>query len=157
MGVATSPKRLAEPARPTWRATTAYAKARNVAIMAMGKVANRDFLYRRDRAEAWMADLAALGIRGAKIDFFEQRDSTATATDDYEDTQARLQLRDFLSETAAKYHLMVEYHGAGDPLGRTPAVAEPRQRRGGVRAGAPRTEPPARPDDSPMCETSWGP
>ena len=102
---------------PDMAETTAYAKARNVAIMAWGKVANRDFLYRRDRADAWMAELARLGIRGAKIDFFDQRDSTATATDDYEDTQARLQLRDFLSETAAKYHLMVEYHGAAIPSG----------------------------------------
>lgn len=102
---------------PDMSATTAYAKARNVAIMAWGKVANRDFLYRHDRADAWMAELARLGIRGAKIDFFDQMDSTATATDDYEDTQQRLQLRDFLSETAAKYHLMVEYHGAAIPSG----------------------------------------
>jgi alpha-glucosidase len=102
---------------PDMAATTAYARARNVAIMAWGKVANRDFLYRHDRADAWMAELARLGIRGAKIDFFDQRDSTATATDDYEDTQARLQLRDFLSETAAKYQLMVEYHGAAIPSG----------------------------------------
>ena len=97
--------------------TTAYAKARDVAIMAWGKVANRDFLYRRDRAEAWMADLARLGIRGAKIDFFDQRDSTATATDDIEDTQERLRLRDFLTETAAKHRLMVEYHGSAIPSG----------------------------------------
>lgn len=97
--------------------TTAYAKARNVAIMAWGKVANRDFLYKRDRAEAWMAGLERLGIRGAKIDFFDQRDSVATATDDLEDTQARLQLRDFLTETAAKHRLMVEYHGSAIPSG----------------------------------------
>jgi alpha-glucosidase len=102
---------------PDMPATTAYAKAHNVAIMAWGKVANRDFLYERDRAESWMADLARVGIRGAKIDFFDQMDSTATATNDYEDTQARLQLRDFLSETAAKHHLMVEYHGAAIPSG----------------------------------------
>ena len=97
--------------------TTTYAAAHNVAIMAWGKVANRDFLYRRDSAEAWMSRLERLGIRGAKIDFFDQQDSTATATDDLEDTQARLQLRDFLTETAAKHHLMVEYHGAAIPSG----------------------------------------
>ena len=102
---------------PDIATTTAYAKARNVALMAWGKVANRDFLYKHDRADAWMADLTRLGIRGAKIDFFDQMDSTATATADYEDTQQRLQLRDFLSETAAKYHLMVEYHGAAIPSG----------------------------------------
>jgi alpha-glucosidase len=97
--------------------TTAYAKAHNVAIMAWGKVANRDFLYKRDRAEAWMADLERLGIHGAKMDFFDQQDSTGAATDDLEDTQARLALRDFLSENAAKHHLMVEYHGAAVPSG----------------------------------------
>jgi len=97
--------------------TTTYAAAHDVAIMAWGKVANRDFLYRRDSAEAWMSRLERLGIRGAKIDFFDQQDSTATATDDLEDTQARLQLRDFLTETAAKHHLMVEYHGAAIPSG----------------------------------------
>ena len=102
---------------PHMRETTAYANARNVAIMAWGKVANRDFLYRRDRAEAWMAELERLGVRGAKIDFFDQRDSTAAATDDIEDTQARLQLRDFLTETAAKHRLMVEYHGSAIPSG----------------------------------------
>ena len=64
-----------------------------------------------------MAELERLGIRGAKIDFFDQQDSTATATDDLEDTQARLQLRDFLTETAATHHLMVEYHGAAIPSG----------------------------------------
>jgi alpha-glucosidase len=97
--------------------TTAYAKAHNVAIMAWGKVANRDFLYKHDRAEAWMANLEQLGIRGAKIDFFDQQDSTGAATNDFEDTQQRLQLRDFLSETAAKHELMVEYHGAAVPSG----------------------------------------
>jgi alpha-glucosidase len=102
---------------PHMQETTAYAAAHGVAIMAWGKVANRDFLYRHDRAEAWMAELERLGIRGAKIDFFDQQDSTATATDDLEDTQARLQLRDFLTETAAKHHLMVEYHGAAIPSG----------------------------------------
>ena len=97
--------------------TTAYAAAHGVAIMAWGKVANRDFLYRRDSAEAWMSRLERLGIRGAKIDFFDQQDSTGAATDDLEDTQARLQLRDFLTETAATHHLMVEYHGAAIPSG----------------------------------------
>ncbi len=102
---------------PHMMETTAYAKARNVAIMAWGKVANRDFLYKHDRAEAWMAELERLGLRGAKIDFFDQLDSVATATDDLEDTQGRLALRDFLSETAAKHKLMVEYHGAAIPSG----------------------------------------
>ena len=94
-----------------------YGRARDVAIMAWGKVANRDFLGDREKAEAWMAKLEALGIRGAKIDFFDQQDDSGAKTDDLEDTQARLQVRDMLSETAARHHLMVEYHGCAIPSG----------------------------------------
>jgi alpha-glucosidase len=94
-----------------------YGKARDVALMAWGKIANRDFLFDPDKAEAWMAKLAALGVRGAKIDFFDQEDVSGAKTDDLEDTQARLRLRDRLSETAARHHLIVEYHGCAIPSG----------------------------------------
>jgi alpha-glucosidase len=96
---------------------TAYAKARNVAVMAWGKVANRDFLFDPQKAEAWMSRLESLGIRGAKIDFFDQAGDTAAKTDDLEDTQPRLRVRDMLSTTAARHHLMVEYHGCAIPSG----------------------------------------
>jgi len=102
---------------PNMAETTAYARSRDVAIMAWAKVANRDFLNTPERAEAWMAKVAKLGIRGAKIDFFDQRDDTAEKTDDLEDTQARLRVRDFLSEIAARHKLMVEYHGCAIPSG----------------------------------------
>jgi len=102
---------------PYMAEVTAYAKARNVAVMAWGKVANRDFLFDPEKAEAWMAKLEGLGIRGAKIDFFDQADTTGAKTDDLEDTQARLRVRDMLSETAARHHLMVEYHGCAIPSG----------------------------------------
>ncbi len=102
---------------PFMAEVTAYAKARNVALMAWGKVANRDFLFDPEKAEAWMAKLEGLGIRGAKIDFFDQADNTAAKTDDLEDTQARLRVRDMLSTTAARHHLMVEYHGCAIPSG----------------------------------------
>jgi alpha-glucosidase len=102
---------------PFMAEVVAYGKARDVAIMAWGKVANRDFLSDPVKAFAWMAKLAAMGIRGAKIDFFDQTDTTAAKTDDLEDTQARLQVRDMLSETAARHHLMVEYHGCAIPSG----------------------------------------
>ncbi len=102
---------------PYMAEVTAYGKARNVAVMAWGKVANRDFLFDPEKAEAWMAKLEGLGIRGAKIDFFDQADTTGAKTDDLEDTQARLRVRDMLSETAARHHLMVEYHGCAIPSG----------------------------------------
>jgi alpha-glucosidase len=102
---------------PFMAAVTAYGKARDVAVMAWGKVANRDFLFDPEKAEAWMAKLEGLGVRGAKIDFFDQADNTAAKTDDLEDTQPRLRTRDMLSVTAARHHLMVEYHGCAIPSG----------------------------------------
>ena len=102
---------------PHMKELTAYAKARNVHVMAWGKVANRDFLYKRDRAEQWLANVASLGLNGAKLDFFDQADSTGAATDDIEDTQARLKVRDFLSEIAIKHKLHMEYHGSAIPSG----------------------------------------
>jgi alpha-glucosidase len=102
---------------PYMAEVTSYAKARNVAVMAWGKIANRDFLFDPEKAEVWMAKLEGLGIRGAKLDFFDQADNTAAKTDDLEDTQARLRVRDMLSVTAARHHLMVEYHGCAIPSG----------------------------------------
>jgi len=64
-----------------------------------------------------MDKLEKLGVSGAKIDFFDQRDETGEKTDDLEDTQARLKVRDFLSQIAAKHHLVVEYHGCAVPSG----------------------------------------
>ena len=95
----------------------AYAKSKDVGIIAWGKVANKTFLNTPERAEAWMAHLAKLGISGAKVDFFDQRDNTAEKTDDLEDTQQRLIVRDFLSEIAGRHQLLVEFHGCAVPSG----------------------------------------
>jgi alpha-glucosidase len=102
---------------PNMAETAAYGRSKNVAIMAWGKVANRDFLNAPETIEPWMAKLQALGIRGAKVDFFDQRDTTAEKTDDLEDTQQRLRVRDLLSEIAARHELMVEFHGCAVPSG----------------------------------------
>jgi alpha-glucosidase len=102
---------------PDMAAIAAYGKTRNVGIVVWGKVANKTALNTPERAEAWMAELEKLGISGAKIDFFDQRDDSGEKTDDLEDTQARLHVRDFLSETAIRHHLVVEYHGCAIPSG----------------------------------------
>ena len=106
----------------TWPEVTAYAKARNVAIMAWGKVANRTSCSTPDRAEAWMAKLEKLGIRGAKIDFFDQRDTTAEKTDDLEDTQARLQ----------RARLALGDGGPAPPDGRVPRLRRSPRANGGA-------------------------
>jgi alpha-glucosidase len=102
---------------PDMAAVTAYAKAKNIGVVVWGKVANKTALNTPERAEAWMDKLEKLGVSGAKIDFFDQRDDTAEKTDDLEDTQARLKVRDFLSQIAAKHHLVVEFHGCAVPSG----------------------------------------
>jgi alpha-glucosidase len=102
---------------PDMAAITAYGKSKNVGIVVWGKVANKTALNTPERAEAWMAQLEKLGVSGAKIDFFDQRDDSGEKTDDLEDTQERLKVRDFLSETAIRHHLVVEYHGCAIPSG----------------------------------------
>jgi alpha-glucosidase len=95
----------------------AYGKSKEVGIIAWGKVANRTALNTPERIEDWMTKLATRGISGAKVDFFDQRDSTAEKTDDLEDTQQRLMVRDWLSDAAARHQLLVEFHGCAVPSG----------------------------------------
>jgi alpha-glucosidase len=102
---------------PDMAAITAYGRSKDVGVMVWGKVANKTTVNTPERAEAWMAELEKLGVSGAKIDFFDQRDGTVEKTDDLEDTQARLKVRDFLTEIAARHHLMVEFHGCAIPSG----------------------------------------
>jgi hypothetical protein len=54
-------------------------------------------------------------VSGAKIDFFDQRDETGEKTDDLEDTQARLKVRDFLSQIAASTTWWSSSTGAPSP------------------------------------------
>ena len=102
---------------PDMAAITAYGKSKGIGVVVWGKVANKSALNTPERAEAWMSKLVSLGVSGAKIDFFDQRDDTGEKTDDLEDTQARLKVRDFLSQIAARHHLVVEYHGCAIPSG----------------------------------------
>lgn len=97
--------------------TTAYGKTKGVGIIVWGKVANKTFLNTPERIEAWMANLEKLGISGAKVDFFDQQDTTHAATADLEDTQYRLGIRDALSTSAIKHKLLVEFHGCAVPSG----------------------------------------
>jgi alpha-glucosidase len=104
---------------PDMAEVTAYGKAKpkKVGVVVWGKVANKSMLNAPERIEPFMKKLADLGVRGAKIDFFDQRDVTAEKTDDLEDTQARLIVRDQLSESAARHRLLLEFHGAAVPSG----------------------------------------
>src|SRR5438045_9354980 len=65
---------------PDMAAITAYGKSKNIGVVVWGKVANKTALNTPERAEAWMDKLEKLGVSGAKIDFFDQRDDTAEKT-----------------------------------------------------------------------------
>ena len=109
---------------PDMAEVAAYGKAKQRRDHRLGQGRQPDFLNTPERAEAWMAKLEKLGIRGAKIDFFDQRDSTAEKTDDLEDTQQRLQrARLPLGDRRPSHHLLVEYPRLRDPFGRAAPLA----------------------------------
>jgi len=75
-------------------------------------------------------------VSGAKIDFFDQRDTTGEKTDDLEDTQQRLQVRDFLGETRRQAPPGGRVPRLRSAFGRAPPLAPPDERRGRLRARA---------------------
>jgi alpha-glucosidase len=102
---------------PDMTGTTAYGKTKGVGIIVWGKVANKTFLNTPERIEAWTAKLQGLGISGGKVDFFDQADTSVAKTDDLEDTQERLWIRDLLSTAAIRHKLLIEFHGCAVPSG----------------------------------------
>jgi len=72
----------------------------------------------RDKAEEALSRFAEMGLRGAKLDFFDHHPFVENRrTNDFEDTQASLQMRDYLMEIAADKHLLLEFHGCTLPTG----------------------------------------
>ena len=107
---------------PDMAEVVAYGGSKGVGLMVWGKVGT--VLHTPEKAEQWMAEVARIGAGGAKIDFFDQPDdperkldAAGRKTDDLEDTQARLKVRDFLAEIAARHRLVVEFHGCAVPSG----------------------------------------
>jgi alpha-glucosidase len=94
-------------------AAVQYATQKNVAFIVWGNAPSLDT---PAKAEAFLADVETKGLRGAKLDFFDRAPSNPV-TNDYEDTQIRIQVRDMLCQTAAKHHLLVEFHGSAIPSG----------------------------------------
>lgn len=92
-----------------------YAREKNVRIIGWGYTPD---LNSREKAEQILAGYAEMGLAGAKLDFFDHDPFTANKrTQDYEDTQASLQMRDYLMEIAAKHRLVLEFHGCTLPSG----------------------------------------
>lgn len=57
--------------------------------------------------EKFFADVAALGIKGVKIDFMPPEDQVEAGVDLYE----------WVAKTAEKYHFIINFHGAAKPSG----------------------------------------
>jgi alpha-glucosidase len=96
-------------------AATRYAREKNIRLIGWGYTPD---LNTREKAEEVLAQYAEMGLSGAKLDFFDHHPSTGNKrTQDFEDTQASLKMRDYLMAIAAKRHLVLEFHGCTLPSG----------------------------------------
>jgi alpha-glucosidase len=94
---------------------TRYAHERNIRIIGWGYTPR---LNTREKAEEVLSRYAEMGLSGAKLDFFDHHPFTGERkTNDFEDTQASLKMRDYLMEIAAEKHLVLEFHGCSVPSG----------------------------------------
>ena len=71
------------------------------------------------KANSTFSRFNTLGVKGAKVDFFDRNylTGTGTVTDDYEDTQASLQQRDAIAISARDRQILLVYHGCAIPSG----------------------------------------
>ena len=81
----------------------------------------RDRLFDSEKRKAEFARIAALGIAGVKVDFWQS------------DKQNLIQLYYDMMRDAAAAHLLIDFHGCTLPRGLVPHVAEPGEHGGGVR------------------------
>ena len=96
-------------------AATRYAREKNVRMIGWGYTPD---LNSREKAEEVLTRYAGMGLSGAKLDFFDHHPFTGNKrTQDFEDTQASLKMRDYLMEIAAKQRLVLEFHGCTLPSG----------------------------------------
>ena len=98
------------------REATRYAAEKGVGVI--GWAHTREFdTY--EKAVATMARYAGWGLKGAKIDFFDQNTLSDHPRDwrDYEDTQRSLQMRDWIFRLAIEHGMLLEFHGNTIPTG----------------------------------------
>lgn len=99
------------------RKATAYAASKNVGII--GWAHTRDFDTRQKTVET-LQRYADMGLKGAKIDFFDHNtlsDPPNRVTNDYEDTQRSLQMRDWILQQSIDHKFLLEFHGCTIPAG----------------------------------------
>lgn len=93
-----------------------YANSKNVGVI--GWAHTREF-DTREKADSTMKRYANWGLKGAKIDFFDNNTLSENPRDwrDYEDTQQSLQMRDWIFDLGIKYSFLLELHGNTIPTG----------------------------------------
>jgi len=93
-----------------------YANSKHIGVI--GWAHTREF-DTPTKADSTMSLYAAWGLKGAKIDFFDNNTLSENPRDwrDYEDTQQSLQMRDWIFEQGIKYSFLLELHGNTVPTG----------------------------------------
>jgi alpha-glucosidase len=98
------------------RAATRYAAEKGIGILGWAHTRELDT---HDEAVETMRRYAGWGLKGAKIDFFDQNSLSSHPRDwaDWEDTQRSLQMRDWIFRLGIEHRLLLEFHGPTIPTG----------------------------------------
>lgn len=93
-----------------------YADSKNVNVI--GWAHTREF-DTREKATETMGRYKGWGLKGAKIDFFDQNTLSENPKDwkDYQDTQQSLKMRDWIFELGIQNSFLLELHGNTIPTG----------------------------------------
>ncbi|MFA7584011.1 MAG: glycoside hydrolase family 97 N-terminal domain-containing protein, partial [Proteiniphilum sp.] len=93
-----------------------YAEDKGIGVI--GWAHTREF-DTREKADSTMGRYADWGLKGAKIDFFDNNTLSENPRDwrDYEDTQQSLQMRDWIFDLGIEYSFLLELHGNTIPTG----------------------------------------
>src|SRR6185436_18446556 len=92
-----------------------YARQKNVRVIGWAHASN---LSTEQKAQELFTRYDGWGLSGIKLDFFGHNPfSGERRTNDYEDTQASLQLRDRAIRLAMKHKMVLEFHGCTIPSG----------------------------------------
>jgi len=95
---------------------TEYARKKGIGVI--GWAHTREF-DTREKAVETMQRYAGWGLKGAKVDFFDQNTLSENPKDwkDYQDTQQSLKMRDWIFELGIENSFLLELHGNTIPTG----------------------------------------
>jgi alpha-glucosidase len=91
-----------------------YAESKGRGVMAWQHLPSMN---KPEKIENALKKYSEIGFKGAKVDFFDRLPDGKIGGDDYEDTQMGIQVRDTISQLAAKYKIQIVFHGCAIPTG----------------------------------------